>query len=119
MAYYKNQYGELTSTAGLAMDDFDTGKDIQKAKMASEEEKERIRADAQRYGADASAGAHRFGSQTSADAQIEAARLRAAAGYVKGGPVVHVGYKHSNDPMYAKYSSTMDSSLLAKNRKRT
>lgn len=119
MAYYKNRYGELTSTYGLVGDDSDTGKDIQKAKIEADKENERVRADAQRYGADTSAGAHRFGSQTSADAQIEAARLRAAAGYVKGGPVVHVGYKHSNDPMYAKYSSTMDSSLLAKNRKRT
>lgn len=54
-----------------------------------------------------------------ADAQRDAARIRAAAGYYnKGGPVIDVGYKHSNNPMYAKYGSTMDSSLLAKSRGR-
>lgn len=54
-------------------------------------------------------------AQIQADAIVQAARAR--KGYNKGGPVVDVGYKHSNNPMYAKYGSSMDSSLLAKGRR--
>lgn len=81
--------------------------DREQAGQRSAEQLERMRG----YAAENVAG-------IGADAQRDVARIRAAGGYNKGGPVVAVGYKHNNNPMYAKYGSTMDSSLLAKSRGR-